>query len=90
MGVAEEWQIRAQKLITEAWEAKSPHSILYLLNPRRDDWDSTWEQSIKHPKFVEQVEWEMEALQSCDAELFYFDPKPHPQLHYLNLVSSVT
>lgn len=45
---------------------------LIILNPRRADWDSTWECSINNPQFVEQVNWELDGLNSCDLTLMYF------------------
>jgi hypothetical protein len=45
-----------------------------LLNPRRDDWDSSWRQSLDSPNFVEQVEWELVAQNTADLILMYFDP----------------
>lgn len=46
-----------------------------VLNPRRDDFDPTLEQSVNEPKFVEQVEWELRALEKADVIAMYFDPK---------------
>ena len=45
-----------------------------IWNPRRDNWDSSWEQDINNDAFREQVEWEWNALGSCDITVFYFDP----------------
>lgn len=45
-----------------------------VLNPRRAEWDATWEQSIENPQFVEQVEWELAALTMAEEILIYFDP----------------
>lgn len=46
-----------------------------IYNPRRDDWDSSWVQSIDNPQFKEQVEWELNALELADLILMYFDPR---------------
>lgn len=46
-----------------------------IYNPRRDDWDSTWEQSIDNPDFSKQVRWELNALAKADAICFVFDPE---------------
>lgn len=43
-----------------------------ILNPRRDDWDSTWQQSIKNKQFYEQVNWELTALEKCDVIAMFF------------------
>ncbi|CAO2651163.1 Nn.00g094600.m01.CDS01 [Neocucurbitaria sp. VM-36] len=45
-----------------------------ILNPRRDDWDSSWVEDITFPKFKEQVEWEMDYAQVADVIVFYFPP----------------
>jgi len=43
-----------------------------ILNPRRDDWDSSWEQSIHDKNFYEQVSWELYCLENCDHVYMYF------------------
>lgn len=47
---------------------------IVLLNPRRDEWDSSWEQSIRNPQFRQQVEWELNALERATAILMYIAP----------------
>lgn len=66
MGTASEWQ---KEIVT----ALADRDVV-LLNPRRADWDSSWQQSIDHPQFREQVEWELSALDAADVIAFYFDP----------------
>lgn len=58
MGKAEDWQ-------TKLTEAVSGVSCV-LLNPRRKDWDSSWEQSIDNPEFKQQVEWELKGLEQAN------------------------
>lgn len=65
MGSAVDWQ-------TQVYEALKDEQVT-IFNPRRDDWDSSWEQSINNPKFKEQVVWELEHLESADLVVFYFD-----------------
>ena len=67
MDTAERWQDRFIKLL-------DPELPLTVLNPRRDHWDSTWEQRASNPKFSEQVNWELDGLTVADLVLFYFDP----------------
>jgi hypothetical protein len=67
MGVAENWQQKFARGMED--------TNFTLLNPRRDDWDSSWEQSIDNPKFVEQVDWELRMIKGADYVVFYFDPK---------------
>jgi hypothetical protein len=49
MGKAEDWQQKVSKELSEFDE-------INILNPRRDDWDNSWEQSINNQKFKEQVD----------------------------------
>jgi hypothetical protein len=58
LGKAENWQSK----ITD--EIKDFPIIIY--NPRRDEWDDKWEQSIDNPKFKQQVDWELKHLESVD------------------------
>ncbi len=67
MGKAETWQSKIVKDLEE-------YDVV-ILNPRRDDWDSTWVQSIENAQFRKQVEWELAALDCSDIVVFYFDPK---------------
>lgn len=66
MGKAEEWQDRAIKELSSMPVA--------VFNPRRKDWDSSWEQRIDNPQFFEQVSWELSQLERCDIAFFYFQP----------------
>lgn len=77
MGSAIDWQ----SVFTESFE----HDRVTLLNPRRDEWDSTWEQSIINQKFTEQVEWELEYLESCDMVVFYLDPNTKSPISLMEL-----
>lgn len=66
MGAAEEWQaFVGPELEANGWD---------VYNPRRDDWDSSWEQTMDNPNFTTQVNWELDALENCSAALFYFQP----------------
>ena len=56
-----------------------------LLNPRRDDWASSWIQSFENKQFNEQVTWELEALETCNVAIFYFDPNTKSPITLLEL-----
>jgi len=43
-----------------------------LINPRRPDWDASWDQSDDNPKFVEQVQWELEGIERATIVLMVF------------------
>lgn len=68
MGRAEGWQ----KYIVE--QLGDCDDSVTILNPRRDDWDSSWEQSKNNEKFNEQVLWELSGLMEADLIVFYFSP----------------
>lgn len=67
MGDAIDWQ-------EEVTRALSGLDVA-VFNPRRDDWDESWEQDISNPQFREQVEWELAHMDRCDVMCVYFDPK---------------
>lgn len=64
MGNAEDWQ---QKIIDSLENKKG-----IILNPRRKNWDSSWEQSIDNQLFKEQVIWELNGLELADLIIYYF------------------
>lgn len=66
MGAASPWQERVIAAL-----ADRPGTIL---NPRRPDWDASWQQSIDDPRFRAQVEWELDGLERADRIAMYFDP----------------
>lgn len=47
---------------------------VYIYNPRCNNWDPSWEQSINNPQFKEQVLWELDALEKADFIIFNFLP----------------
>jgi hypothetical protein len=69
MGKAEDWQTKVTKLLAEKF------SNIYMVNPRRDDWDSSWEQKIENPQFNEQVTWELSNIENSSIVMYYFDKK---------------
>lgn len=77
MGTAEDWQT---KVISELDKCNG-----YILNPRRDDWDSSWEQNINNPQFFEQVNWELDMLDMSDIIFMYFDPNTKSSISLLEL-----
>lgn len=68
MGAAEDWQSALAERLSE-----NP-SIGAVFNPRRKDWDSSWEQSADNPKFSEQVNWELNHIECSDFIFFNFIP----------------
>ena len=64
MGKATDWQQKVS-------DALKDFDIL-ILNPRRDDWDSSWKQTIKNKQFRQQVEWELKAMEDADIIIMNF------------------
>lgn len=60
----------------EDWQAKVARALdgfdILILNPRRDDWDPSWDQSADNPEFRRQVEWELDAQENADMVIFVF------------------
>jgi len=77
MGKAEDWQ----ETVTQALSDLD----IVILNPRRDDWDVSAEQSIDNEYFREQVEWELDAQDQCDLIVMYFDPNTKSPITLLEL-----
>lgn len=77
MGTAIDWQTTiSQHLIDFA---------ITILNPHRDDWDSSWEQRKSNPQFYGQVEWELNYLSRADLILMYFVPDTKLPISLLEL-----
>lgn len=77
MGVAEQWQERVVGMLADThWT---------ILNPRRDDWDDSWEQSMNDPRFVEQVQWELQNIEDADKIIVYFVPDTKAPITLLEL-----
>jgi hypothetical protein len=62
-----------------AWQTSLAASLsdlpVDILDPRRDDWDSSWIEDVSFPKFKEQVDWEMDYAKVADVIVFYFPPE---------------
>ena len=58
------------------WQSQVEQSLsdldVMILNPRRDEWDASWQQSIDNPMFRQQVEWELSGLENASHILMYF------------------
>ena len=72
MGEAEDWQSYFKKKKKKTRAAISRMINWDICNPRRDDWDSSWKQSIENPQFYQQVQWELTYLERCHYKVFYF------------------
>jgi hypothetical protein len=77
MGKAIDWQTSVT--------ASLVGTDITILNPRRDDWDSSWEQTKTNPKFKEQVLWELNGMKAADIILMYFEPSTKAPITLLEL-----
>jgi hypothetical protein len=80
MGNADEWQSRVINDIAKRF----PQDVV-LYNPRRPDWDSSWEQNINNAQFFEQVTWEQDHIDAADIVFMYFDPSTQSPISLLEL-----
>jgi len=71
------------------WQSTIPTKLseldILILNPRRDDWDSSWQQTISNPDFREQVEWELDGLENSKVVLMYFAAQSKSPITLLEL-----
>ena len=79
MGTTEDWQTKVTAKLVESGKVGT------IYNPRRDDWDSSWVQSIHNAQFKEQVEWELDHLECAGYVFFYFDPNTKSPITLLEL-----
>lgn len=77
MGRAVHWQALFEQELSDL--------DVTILNPRRDDWDASWEQSLRNPNFRGQVEWELDAQEKADVIAMYFAPETHAPITLLEL-----
>jgi hypothetical protein len=77
MGVAVNWQQRVEMALAG--------TDILIFNPRRDDWDASWVQSIDNAQFREQVEWELAAQEKANVIAMYFDPSTKSPISLLEL-----
>lgn len=77
MGKAKNWQDEMAKYFQDSgWD---------VLNPRRDDWDSSWIQTFENAQFYQQVNWELNALEHSDLIVMYFDPNTKSPISLMEL-----
>lgn len=68
MGKAADWQTMLGFILS------GEDSVGCVFNPRRRDWDSSWEQTPSNPNFLEQVNWELDHIEKADIVFFNFVP----------------
>ncbi|PHN02938.1 nucleoside 2-deoxyribosyltransferase domain-containing protein [Flavilitoribacter nigricans] len=78
MGKSENWQAGVENYFADLEDYT-------LFNPRRDNWDASWEQEFEKPEFYQQVNWELTALEQADLILMYFSPETKSPISLLEL-----
>lgn len=63
MGSAVDWQAEVIAALQDV--------EVVILNPRRSDWSPEWLPDAGEPRFREQVEWELDALERADVIVLY-------------------
>ena len=64
LGVSVNWQ----EIAIQFFQGKS----CTILNPRRDDWGDSWKQDADDFQFSQQVNWELDAMETADAVILNF------------------
>lgn len=77
MGKAEDWQSYVGNNFIDF--------DIIIWNPRRNSWDSSWNQSINNPVFKEQVDWELDALERAELIFFHFAPNTKAPITLMEL-----
>jgi len=77
MGNSVDWQAEVTEMLKDF--------DIDVFNPRRDDWDSSWNQSITDPQFNHQVTWELACLEKADLVIMYFGPDSKSPISLLEL-----
>lgn len=81
MGYSRNWQ---QEVI--AYLSKQAiNRKLTIFNPRRKDWDNSWVQDIANPDFNQQVNWELDALETADLIILYLEKDSKSPISLLEL-----
>jgi len=78
MGKAEDWQKQVENYFASAEEYS-------VFNPRRDEWDSSWEQKIENAQFSQQVNWELNGLDKADYIIMFLSPETKAPISLLEL-----
>lgn len=76
-GVADKWQERVVADLSDM--------PIRFLNPRRDDWDPTWNDEENRDKLEEQILWELEGLELADLIIAYIDPNTKSPITLLEI-----
>lgn len=79
MGKAIDWQTDIGNTLAEI------SGVGQVYNPRRDDWDASWVQSIDNENFNGQVNWEMDHIERSNVVFINFIPDTMSPISLLEL-----
>ena len=77
MGSSVDWQTDVQNKLDDC--------EVTFFNPRREEWDSSWEQRATNPEFNAQVNWEMDKLEDVDIIFMNILPESKSPITLLEL-----
>jgi len=77
MGAATDWQLALTRELAAL--------DVIVLDPRRDEWDASWRQSIDEPRFRAQVQWELDGLDRASLIAMWFAPETAAPVTLLEL-----
>lgn len=69
MGNSTDWQ----SSVIEKLQEKYKLSPMIIFNPRRNDWNSSWQQTETDFHFNQQVNWELTNIELSDVVLLHFE-----------------
>ena len=81
MGSAENWQGKIEDILNNHIIGRE----ITILNPRRDDWDSSWKQEQTNVQFNNQVNWEMNMLNNSTIIFMYLSPETKSPISLMEL-----
>lgn len=83
MGEAENWQEKLCKELKELANNEKKHITVF--NPRRDDWDSSWTESINNTQFFDQISWKLDNIEKCNYEVVFLSKESKAPITLLEL-----
>lgn len=83
MGKADMWQDDIIEFIKTISNVNIEE--IHIYNPRRENWDNSWKQSIDEPEFRQQVEWELGLIERSNIVVFYLQPGTNSPISLMEL-----
>ncbi len=77
-GKADNWQSKVEKYFARLED-------YVILNPIREEWDSSWKEELDNPHFYKQVNWELDGLERADKIIMCLLPSSQSPISLLEL-----